>query len=80
MQVDWYSDFYYPFLKRWGERIRSITSADKLVFSEAIPNDVRGDIYPPVKFLTMLLPCSFALRHGLRINSCPTWFTDLIGK
>jgi len=22
-QVDWYQDFYYPFLKKWGDRIEA---------------------------------------------------------
>ena len=39
-QVDWYMDFYYPFLKRWAERVHSVVSSDKMLFVEPIPNEV----------------------------------------
>ncbi|KAF7968161.1 hypothetical protein HWV62_31746 [Athelia sp. TMB] len=38
-KIDWYTDFYYPFLKRWTERIRKVSPSDKLVFVEPIPNE-----------------------------------------
>ncbi|KAF8521332.1 glycoside hydrolase family 5 protein [Gautieria morchelliformis] len=39
-KIDWYRDFYYPFLARWVERVRSVPGArDKIVFVEAIPNE-----------------------------------------
>ncbi|KAI0672041.1 glycoside hydrolase [Trametes maxima] len=38
-EVDWYTDFYFPFVKRWAERVRSVTGADKIVFTEPIPNE-----------------------------------------
>ncbi|KAK2465756.1 hypothetical protein APHAL10511_002300 [Amanita phalloides] len=37
--IDWYTDFYYPFLKRWAGRVRKMSSADKIVFVEPIPNE-----------------------------------------
>lgn len=44
LQVDWYTDFYYPFLKRWTERVRGTMAngrgQEKLFFAEAIPNEV----------------------------------------
>ncbi|KAG6330398.1 hypothetical protein ID866_8691 [Astraeus odoratus] len=38
-KVDWYTDFYYPFLKRWAERVHSVTSKDKMLLVEPIPNE-----------------------------------------
>ncbi|KAF8518261.1 cytoplasmic protein [Hysterangium stoloniferum] len=39
-RIDWYTDFYYPFLSRWVERVRAIPEAKKkVVFVEAIPNE-----------------------------------------
>ncbi|KIJ34283.1 glycoside hydrolase family 5 protein [Sphaerobolus stellatus SS14] len=39
-KVDWYTDFYFPFLKRWEERIRAVSGVkDKILFVEAIPNE-----------------------------------------
>ena len=44
LQVDWYTDFYYPFLKRWTERVRGAIANgrghEKLFFTESIPNEV----------------------------------------
>ena len=39
--VDWYTDFYFPFVKRWADRVRIVAGEDKLVFTEPIPNEVR---------------------------------------
>ena len=41
LQIEWYTDLYFPFAKRWAERVRNITSEEKLVFLEPIPNEVR---------------------------------------
>ncbi|KAF8843464.1 glycoside hydrolase family 5 protein [Paxillus ammoniavirescens] len=38
-KIDWYTDFYYPFLKRWAERIYSVTPKEKMLFVEPIPNE-----------------------------------------
>jgi hypothetical protein len=44
-QIDWYMDFYYPFLKRWTERVRGAVSngrgQEKLFFAAPIPNEVQ---------------------------------------
>lgn len=39
--VDWYNDHYFPFLSKWAERVREVAAKDKMVFVEAIPNEVR---------------------------------------
>ncbi|KAI0069139.1 glycoside hydrolase family 5 protein [Artomyces pyxidatus] len=38
-KVDWYTDFYYPFIHRWTNRVRSASSSEKHVFVEPIPNE-----------------------------------------
>ncbi|KAG8216122.1 glycoside hydrolase family 5 protein [Butyriboletus roseoflavus] len=38
-KVDWYTDFYYPFLKRWAERVHGVVPRDKMLFVEPIPNE-----------------------------------------
>ncbi|KAI6041477.1 glycoside hydrolase family 5 protein [Pisolithus marmoratus] len=38
-KVNWYTDFYYPFLKRWAQRIRDVAPKDKMLFVEPIPNE-----------------------------------------
>lgn len=44
-QVDWYTDFYYPFLKRWTARVRGAVANgrghEKVFFVEPIPNEVQ---------------------------------------
>ncbi|KAJ7118441.1 glycoside hydrolase [Mycena crocata] len=37
--IDWYTDFYYPFLHKWVERVRGVSPPEKIVFVEAIPNE-----------------------------------------
>ncbi|KII91594.1 glycoside hydrolase family 5 protein [Plicaturopsis crispa FD-325 SS-3] len=37
--IDWYKDFYYPFLQRWANRVRSVSPANKALFIEPIPNE-----------------------------------------
>jgi hypothetical protein len=40
-KIDWYSDFYWPYLKRWVDRIRSVKGCEqKWVFVEPIPNEL----------------------------------------
>ncbi|KIJ89936.1 glycoside hydrolase family 5 protein [Laccaria amethystina LaAM-08-1] len=39
-KVDWYTDFYFPLLNQWAEHVRTVTSLDKLIFVEPIPNEV----------------------------------------
>ncbi|KNZ71680.1 hypothetical protein J132_07592 [Termitomyces sp. J132] len=38
-KVDWYTDFYFPFLKKWTERVRGASAPEKIIFTEAIPNE-----------------------------------------
>ncbi|KZT63270.1 glycoside hydrolase family 5 protein [Daedalea quercina L-15889] len=38
-KVDWYEDFFYPFVKRWAEVVQDVTRSEKLVFVEPIPNE-----------------------------------------
>ncbi|KAL1721732.1 glycoside hydrolase family 5 protein [Schizophyllum commune] len=36
--VDWYTDFYYPFLQRWASRVHA-AAPNKFLFVEPIPNE-----------------------------------------
>ncbi|KAJ6520077.1 glycoside hydrolase [Mycena sanguinolenta] len=38
-KIDWYTDFYYPFLHKWVDRVRSVSTPGKIIFVEAIPNE-----------------------------------------
>ncbi|KAL6302254.1 glycoside hydrolase superfamily [Sparassis latifolia] len=38
-KVEWYTDFYYPLINRWTDRVRSVSNAEKMVFLEPIPNE-----------------------------------------
>ncbi|KAL0945851.1 hypothetical protein HGRIS_012134 [Hohenbuehelia grisea] len=38
-KVDWYQDFYYPFLNKWTNRVRNVSPPEKLIFAEPIPNE-----------------------------------------
>ena len=40
MKVDWYTDFYFPFLARWSKMVHGITGEHKFIFAEAVPNEV----------------------------------------
>ena len=40
LQIDWYTDFYFPFIARWSQRLRKTVGDDKLLFAEPIPNEV----------------------------------------
>ena len=39
-QIDWHTDFCYPLMVKWAERVRAASSSDKLVFLETLPNEV----------------------------------------
>ena len=39
-KVDWYTDCYYPLSLRWAQTVRAASSPEKLIFLEAIPNEV----------------------------------------
>ncbi|OSC99248.1 glycoside hydrolase family 5 protein [Trametes coccinea BRFM310] len=38
-EIDWYTDFYFPFVQKWAARVRKVTGEDKIVFTEPIPNE-----------------------------------------
>ncbi|KAF9238092.1 glycoside hydrolase family 5 protein [Melanogaster broomeanus] len=38
--IDWYTDFYYTFLRRWAERVHSVTPKEKMLFVEPISNEL----------------------------------------
>ncbi|KJA23943.1 glycoside hydrolase family 5 protein [Hypholoma sublateritium FD-334 SS-4] len=42
-KIEWYTDLYFPFAKRWAERVRNVSSDSKLVFLEPIPNEFAPD-------------------------------------
>ncbi|KAF5343043.1 hypothetical protein D9758_011120 [Tetrapyrgos nigripes] len=51
-EVDWYTEFYFPFLNRWAERVRSVpAAAKKPVFVEVIPNE-----FCPMSFTPEIRP------------------------
>ncbi|KAF9457906.1 glycoside hydrolase [Collybia nuda] len=50
-KVDWYTDFYYPFLHKWASRVRNASSPDKIVFVEAIPNEFCPESWTPERQL-----------------------------
>ncbi|KAI0356759.1 glycoside hydrolase [Trametes cingulata] len=45
--IDWYTDFYYPFVKRWAERVRAVAGEEKIVFTEPIPNEFCSTSWTP---------------------------------
>ncbi|KAK7680349.1 hypothetical protein QCA50_016589 [Cerrena zonata] len=45
--VDWYNDFYFPFLSRWADRVRGVAGEQKMVFVEAIPNEFCPSSWTP---------------------------------
>ncbi|KAI0703877.1 glycoside hydrolase family 5 protein [Cerioporus squamosus] len=38
-EIDWYIDFFYPFVNKWAERVRAASNPDKIVLCEPIPNE-----------------------------------------
>ncbi|EIN14712.1 glycoside hydrolase [Punctularia strigosozonata HHB-11173 SS5] len=46
-KVEWYEDYYYPFVKKWAERVRGVAGADKIVFVEPIPNEFCPESWTP---------------------------------
>ncbi|ESK91213.1 glycoside hydrolase family 5 protein [Moniliophthora roreri MCA 2997] len=46
-KIDWYTDFYYPFLKKWTERVRRVSPPEKIVFVEVIPNEFCPTTFTP---------------------------------
>ncbi|KAF8237581.1 glycoside hydrolase family 5 protein [Tricholoma matsutake] len=50
-KIDWYVDFYFPFLHKWADRVRAVSAPDKIVFVEAIPNEFCPKSWTPEKQL-----------------------------
>ncbi|KAN0133059.1 glycoside hydrolase [Lactarius tabidus] len=50
-KVDWYTDFYYPFLRRWSARVRgavaNASDHEKMIFVEPIPNELCPPSWTP---------------------------------
>lgn len=75
-QVEWHRDFFYPFVGRWAERVHALTGGKKMVFLEAIPNEVCCDYWVPAQllylsFLSLVLsfvmdPRQTAAQYGVR--------------
>ena len=71
VQIDWYTDFYYPFLKKWTERVRRAVANErgheKLFFVEPVPNEVkRGCLHLPFTAYprsNQLCPPSWTQKH-----------------
>ena len=40
VQINWYTDFYFPFLRKWEAVVRSVAGPDKPLWVEPIPNEV----------------------------------------
>ncbi|KAG6870558.1 hypothetical protein C0995_012221, partial [Termitomyces sp. Mi166 len=45
-KIDWYTNFYFPFSKKWTECVRGVLAAEKIIFTEAIPNELSSIIDP----------------------------------
>jgi hypothetical protein len=75
LQVDWYTDFYYPFIDKWTQRVQR-HSPSKLLFFEPIPNEVQEQ--SPFWVSTYNFP-SFVQIPGQRRTSLRTWSMLLTG-
>ena len=42
-RVDFYGDFYWPFVRRWEELVRSLAQG-KMMHVEGVPNEVRSHV------------------------------------
>ncbi|KAH7907809.1 glycoside hydrolase family 5 protein [Hygrophoropsis aurantiaca] len=71
-KIDWYTDFYYPFLKRWAARVHSDSSTDKMLFVEPIPNEFCPSSWTPDN----QLPNMVYAPHWYDLN---TLFTKAFG-
>ncbi len=82
LQIEWYTDLYFPFAKRWAERVRNITSEEKLVFLEPIPNEVREffDLYHGSSTLVLIDATSSLQNRGRKSGAHLTWFLLPTGK
>lgn len=60
-QVDWYIDFYFPFVRKWAEKVSryTVNGKRKLLFLEPIPNEVIAQIAALWTLLIFFLVLSF---------------------
>ncbi|KAF8183088.1 glycoside hydrolase [Mycena galopus ATCC 62051] len=66
-EIDWYTDFYFPFLAKWVDTVRSASpaAAAKIVFVEAIPNE----FCPPSWTPTHRVPNMVYAPHWYDLNA-----------
>ena len=43
-QINWYTDFYFPFLRRWEAVVRAVAGPNKPLWVEPIPNEVSASM------------------------------------
>ncbi|KZT08198.1 glycoside hydrolase family 5 protein [Laetiporus sulphureus 93-53] len=46
-KIDWYTDCYYLFVQKWTQRVQSVSSSEKLIFAEPIPNEFCPSSWTP---------------------------------
>jgi len=82
-QVDWYTDFYYPFLKRWTERVRGAVANgrghEKLFFAGSIPNEVWRRHFALDSCHLAHDRASFVHHHGRHNTNFQTWYLHPTG-
>ncbi|KAF9023012.1 glycoside hydrolase family 5 protein [Hymenopellis radicata] len=54
-KIDWYTDFFYPFIRKWETRVRSTISPEKFLFIEAIPNEFCPPSFTPDRQLSNMV-------------------------
>jgi hypothetical protein len=82
-QIDWYTDFYYPILKRWTERVRRVIANrrghEKLFFTEPIPNEVKRWCFGLAISQFTHNRASSVRRLGHRNTNPRTWYSRPTG-
>lgn len=82
-QIDWYMDFYYPFLKRWTERVRGAVpngrGQEKLFFAEPIPNEVQRRSFALDVLQFTHYRASSVRHHGHHNTNPQTWYSRPTG-
>ena len=79
-QVDWYVDFYFPFVRKWAERASRHTAngRHKFLFLEPIPNEVEVQVAIALKLADLrfqLCPSSWVPEHQPRnMVFSPHWY------
>lgn len=80
--VDFYNDFYWPFVKRWEEMVNKATAAmspdgtSKIVMVEGVPNEVRRLCS---RYRALLNCKDSSARNGRRMSDPRTLSSPLIG-